>query len=162
LYRDRLDEESLTGVITAFTDDFVYLSRFSDAGCCNGISIVRFLDIIRIRWEGFERKSIQELIDSKKSKPLNPEINLTSIRSIIDSVQGIFGYVNLFTEEMDPEIAFIGQVIEIDDSYILFEGYGTMRSRDRNKMLLDLSEITRVDVEAQYEKDIVYLATKCS
>ncbi len=27
-------------------------------------------------------------------------------------------------------------------------GYGTMRSRDRNRMLLSLSEITRVDAEA--------------
>jgi hypothetical protein len=162
LYRDRLDDESLTGIVTAFSDDFIYLSLFSDSGLCNGISVVRISDITRVRWEGNERISIQQLVDKKGTKPLAPELNLSTMQSVIKSVQSIFGYVNLLTEEMDSGISFIGKVIEIDDSHILFNGYGTMTSRDKNKMLIDLSEITRVDADAPYEKDIVYLATKSS
>jgi hypothetical protein len=162
LYRDRLDDESLTGIVTEFTGDFIYLSLFSDSGLCNGISVVRLSDVTRIRWEGNERESIQELIDKKESKPLTPEIDLSSMRSVIESIQNAFGYVNILTEEIDTGITFIGRVAEIDESHILLHGYGTMTSRDRNKMLIDLLEITRVDAEAPYEKDIVYLAKKSS
>ena len=162
IYRDRLDHESLTGIISAFSTDFVYLSLFSDSGLCNGISIVRVSDITRIRWEGNERTSIQELIDQKATKPLVPKLNIKSMQDVITSVQDVFGYVNILTEEMDSEISFIGQVSEMDESYLLFHGYGTMTSRDKNKMLIDLSKITRIDAEAPYEKDIVYLATKSS
>ena len=160
LYRDRLDDESLTGIITAFTDDFIYLSLFSDSGLYDGISVVRLSDVTRIRWEGNERLSIQQLIEKKGTKPLAPKLNLGSMKDVIESIQDAFGYVNILTEQMESGITFIGKVAEIDDSYILIHGYGTMTSRDRNKMLIDLSEITRVDAEAQYEKDIVYLATK--
>ena len=162
VYRDRLDDESLTGIISGFNADFVYLSLFSESGLCNGVSIVRATDITRIRWEGNERTSIQQLVDKKGTKPLAPVLNIDTKRSIITSVQDVFGYVNILTEEMDSGISFIGKVTEIDDCYILFEGYGTMISNDKNKMLIDLSEVTRVDAEAPYEKDIVYLATKNS
>jgi hypothetical protein len=152
----------LTGVVTSFSESFVYLSLFSGSGLCDGISVVRLSDVTRIRWEGNERCSIQELVLKNESKPLKPEIDLSSIQSIIESIQNTFGYVNILTEEMDSEICFIGKMLEIDDSHVLFHAYGTMTSRDKNKMLIDLSEVTRVDAEAQYEKDIVYLATKSS
>lgn len=40
LYRDHLNNESLTGVVTDYSSSFVYLSLFSDAGLSNGIATV--------------------------------------------------------------------------------------------------------------------------
>jgi hypothetical protein len=162
LYRDHLDDESITGVITKNTHEYAYMSLFRDDGLENGISIVRSSDITRIRWGGNVRDSIQCLINQKKSKALKPEINLKSIRAIIESVHELYGYVNILTEEMDSGITFIGEVKDIDDDHLVLYGYGTMTTRDTNHIIIALNEITRVDAEAQYEKDIAYLSRKGS
>lgn len=158
LYRDHLDDESLTGVITTSTNEYVYMSLFRDDGLENGISVVRSADITRIRWGGNVRNAIQCLIDTKKSKALKPDLKLSSIRTIIESVHQLYGYVNILTEEMDAGISFIGEVEDIDDEHLVLHGYGIMAARDSNHMIILLNEITRVDAEAQYEKDIAYLA----
>ena len=162
MYRDHIDDESLTGVITKNTAEYLYMSLFRDDGLDNGISIVRYADITRIRWGGNVRDSIQTLIDTKKSKALKPDIDLASIRSIIESVQRTYKYVNIMTEEMDSGISFIGEVADIDDDHLVLNEYGTMTTRDSSHLIIALEEITRIDAEAQYEKDIAFLARQDS
>jgi hypothetical protein len=162
LYRDHIDDESLTGVITKNTDDHIYMSLFRDDGLDNGVSVLRTADVSRIRWGGNVRDSIQALIELKKSKALKPEIDLTSTRTVIESVQKLYSYVNILTEEMDSGISFIGEVADIDDEHLVLNEYGTMTSRDSSHLIISLDEITRIDAEAQYEKDIAFLARKSS
>jgi hypothetical protein len=160
LYRDHLDDESLTGVITKNTGNYIYMSLFRDEGLENGISVLRSADITRVRWGGNVRDSIQTLIDLKASRPIKPEIDLTTTRTIIESVQRLYNYVNLMTEEMDSGLCFIGEVLDIDDDHLVLKEYGTLTTRDSSHLILSIDEITRVDAEAQYEKDIAYLARK--
>ena len=157
LYRDNLSRESLTGVVTDFSDSFVYLSLFSDAGLPNGIAVAYIADVTRIRWGGNERASIGQLLAANQSMPLAPEIKLASLRDVIESVQHLFGYVNVLTERINSEVTFIGEVEEMDDQALVLHGYGTMSTRDRNHMLLKLNQISRVDAEAPYEKSIHFL-----
>ena len=69
-------------------------------------------------------------------------------------MQQRFGYVNLLTEKTANDISFIGEIEKMHAQTVVLHGFGTMASRDRHRMMLSLGEITRVDVEAQYEKDI--------
>ena len=158
IYRDDLQADSLTGFITDLNSDFIYLSIFDDSGLCVGISIIRTSDITRVSWEGNERNAIQQLIDKKESKPLKPSIDLDNISSVIKSTQKEFGYSTFHVEEIDPDICFIGDVIEMDDEHLQMNNYGTMSGRDNNIILLRISDITRIEAEASYEKDIAYLA----
>lgn len=160
VWRERLTDKNLGGIITDYTEQFIYLSLFQNDGQNDGISIIRRADVTRIHWEGTERTSIQALIDHKQSQPLTPELNLDSIRTIIESVYNTFGYVSLYTEELDPEIMFIGSVLDIDDSHVLLNGFGTMRSPERDKTMLALSEITSVDAHSPYDQDIAYLDSR--
>ncbi len=157
LYRDHLSNESLTGVITAFSETFVYLSLFNDSGQSNGIAIAYVSDITRVRWGGNVRDSISHLMAKEKSIPLAPKLSLASVRDVIDSVQNQFGYVNILTERMNEGVTFIGEVESIDDQSLVLNEYGTMSSRDRHHMLIGLESISRIDAEAAYEKSIRYL-----
>ena len=58
---------------------------------------------------------------------------------------------------MDDDVCFIGEVEEIDDKHLLVHEFGTKNSRDRHRLLVPIEQISRVDAEAQYEKDIVFL-----
>ncbi|MCH8622491.1 hypothetical protein [Undibacterium sp. TS12] len=158
LYRDRQTDESLTGVVTDYTEDFVYLSLISDSGLPNGIAVVLTDDISRIRWQGNERQSIQQLMDAKQTRPMTPVIRLDTLVDVLVSVNSAFGYVSILTENMDDGVTFIGEIKNIDAGAVLLQEFGTMTSRDRRWLMLRLDEITRVDAGAAYEEDIKFLA----
>lgn len=158
LYRDHLSSESLTGVITDFSDDFVYLSLFSESGLANGISVVFRRDITRMRWSGNALGSIAQLVEASGAKVVKPPVMLGSIETIIRSVNDAFGYVNVMIERADNGITFIGEIIDLDRDTLVLGAYGTFSGRDRSKLLLSCDEITRVDADAEYERSISYLA----
>lgn len=158
-YRDFVDDESLTGFVSSFNEEFLCLSIISDTGTSNGISIVHISDITRIAWEGNERKSLKRLFDSKQTVLDKLDIkNTLTIKDIIESVYKKFGHINVLTEGIRSGMAFIGEVIEIDESFILFEGIGTFATLDTNKLLIRHSEITRIDAGGTYEKDVAWLS----
>ena len=158
LYRDRLSQESLTGVVSGFTDTFVYLSLFSEDGLPNGISVVHLGDVTRIRWQGNALLSIQALIDAKASRPTVPELDLESTRSVLESVQRTFGYVNALTENSNSSITFIGEIAQIDHISFVLNEFGTMKTWQTAHLWLRIGDVTRVDADAQYERDIKFLA----
>lgn len=160
LFRETLDKESLTGIITDFSDDFVYMSLYSEEGRANGIAIVFRDDITRVRWAGNERKSIAELVATSGAKPMQPAIRLDSIESVLRDVSEAFGYVNVLTERANSDITFIGEIVELDRDTLVLETYGTFSSRDRGKLMVTCREITRVDADAAYERSVRYLAQK--
>ena len=160
LFRDGLDGNALTGIISDYSDEFVLLSLFSEEGVANGFSLIYGEDITRIRWGGNYLKSLNELIKLNQSKPLIPSIPINSLNDALMSIQTQFGYVSLHTERMRNDVCFIGEIEEIDQQVLVLNGYGTRGNRDRQHMLLALDLITRVDAEAPYEKNLKYLYTQ--
>ncbi len=49
------------------------------------------------------------------------------------------------------------KVRKLDDEHLLIHEFGTMSSLDRHRLLISMDQISRIDAEAQYEKDIVFL-----
>ncbi len=130
------------------------MSLFTDEGLPNGVSIFYIADITRIRWGGNVRNSISQLISLNVAKPGTAEINLSSLKLAIESVQVEFGYVNILAEQIDPDITFIGEISEIDQDAIVLHSYGTMSTLDRSFQLMTINVITRVDAGANYENCI--------
>lgn len=156
LYREHFDEESLTGVLSDFSDDLAYLSLFAEDGRANGIAIVFRSDITRLRWSGNERKSIAELVAITGTKPTQPAIRLDSIESVLRDVSDALSYVNILTERANRDVTFIGEILELDSEMLILETYGTFSSRDRGKLMVACREITRVDADAAYERSVRY------
>ena len=160
VYRDELSNESLTGVVTDFSDEFLYLSLFNDSGAANGISVVFRRDITRMRWSGNERQSIAELIEAAGAKATKPRVELDSMQTVLKSVSAAFGYVNVMIEHVDDSITFIGEISELDEESIVIDTYGTFSTRDRSQLFLRCQDLTRVDADASYERSVAQLARK--
>jgi hypothetical protein len=160
LYRDHFSGDSLSGVITDYSDAFVYLSLFSDSGRANGVAVCFRHDVTRIRWGGNERKSLAELVEAAAAEPTAPPLVIDSIDSVLHSVSSRFGYVNLLTERASPDITFIGEIVELDAESVVLHEFGTFSRRDRSYLLIKLDEITRIDADADYEKSVAYLAAR--
>jgi len=160
IYRDRISDESLTGIVADFNKKFLVLCLLTDEGKSNGISVIYRDDITRLRTGGNLRTAITELSKLNEGKIKAPKINLTSIDLILTSMQEEYGYVNMHTEALDDEVCFIGRILEQDEDWVSLKGYGTMSNRDTNELLIDKEEISRVDAGAIYEESIKYLIEK--
>lgn len=159
IYRDDLDSESLTGIITDFSDDFLLLSVFTDEGMAGGFSIVFREDITRVRWGSNALDAMKALICFHQSQALSPSIPLSGLNDILASVQSQFGYINVHAERMHDGVCFIGEIEEMDEHTLLLHEYGVMANRDQAHLLLAMDQITRIDAEAGYEKNLRYLFT---
>lgn len=56
----------------------------------------------------------------------------------------------MFTEGVDAEVAFVGEPEDLDDDFLALRAWGTARNADDYRLLLRLSEITRVDADTAY------------
>jgi len=159
IYTDRYDETEF-GFIIDFNDDYLVIESIDDESNPNGISIFNRENITRIRWGGNQIESTQKLIDQSKRLKDIKKIDLTSIQTILKSVQNIFGYVCVFIEDLDSGVCFIGEIEEMDDETIIIYEYGTKTSLDRKRIMLNIDDITKVEGGGNYEESIKKLIKK--
>ena len=162
VHRDRLTRNALTGVVNDVNSQFLYLSLYSEEGLSQGISIVMLDDITRIHWGGNARKAIRHLAKVWKTKLQNPRVSLTSLKTVIESVQEEYGYVSVDAEYLDDSFCYIGRVTAIDSSHLYMNGFGSISSLDQNHTIIDLEEISRVGAGTQYEQSIQTLMERLS
>jgi hypothetical protein len=159
IYTDRYDE-SIYGFIFDFNEDFLILEQFTDIGESDGIAILKRENISRIKWSGNSIKTA-ELFALKTIPNTNTgKIKIDNIETIIKSVQKVFGYVTLYIQDIDSEMCIIGEIVEMDADTIIIKEYGTYASLDRKMLMLSIHEITKVECDGQYERNLHELFNK--
>lgn len=158
IYTDLFDDSNW-GYIVDFNDEFIVLEKFSEESFPDGIIVYCQEDITRIRWECNEITSAEKLID-QSARAAIPSIDISSIHSILKSVNAVFGHINVHVEQIDDEVCFIGQIKEMDEDTLVLHEYGTKKSLDRGFILLSIEDITRVDAGGIYERSLEKLFIK--
>jgi hypothetical protein len=153
VYTDRY-EESHYGFIVQYDDDYLVLEAIDDDNNPDGLKIFQRENITRIRWGGNEIDSTQKLVDQSKRLKEIKNIDLSSIQTILNSVQDIFGYVNVSIEDIDSTVCFIGEIEDMDDDNMVIHEYGTKISLDRTRIILNVEHITKVEGGGNYEERI--------
>lgn len=153
IYTDRYEESSF-GFIVQYNNDYLVLESIDDDNNPDGLIIFQRENITRIRWGGNEIESTQKLVDQSKRLKEIKKIDLSSIQTILKSVQDIFGYVNVSIEDIDSTVCFIGEIEEMDDDNIVIHEYGTKVSLDRKRIILNIEHITKVEGGGNYEERI--------
>lgn len=152
--RPNFESESIFGIVFQQSEDFLALKKFNEFGEYDGIAAIRKDDVSIIGTGGNQRYSNEQLVVNHKDIEMESLIDLTSMRSILESVFLKFGYVGLYEEEYSAAFD-LGEILEIDDEFLLLHEYGTTKSLDRSKILLRLDSITRVEADGKYEKSIL-------
>ena len=157
VHRDNLSEECLTGVILEVSYEYLYLRQFDDEGRYDGVSVVRKDDVTRVHWGGTERGAIARLVHNNGKAPARAKIAMDSLRTSVASLNAFFGHVVLFTEDLDPDFSFLGEVEEMDDEVVLLHEFGLKRSLDRRRSLVHLADVTRIDADSIYARNLIGL-----
>lgn len=152
--RPNYEAGGLIGIVVQQSEDFIELVKFDEAGEYDGLSIIRKDDVLSMRRGGNELSSFESLLRGRTGIVREGSVDLTSIRSVVESVFKQFGYLGVFQEEHDSAFD-LGQVLAVDDDFVSISAYGTAKSLDRSNVLLRLDSISRVDVDGKYEKNIL-------
>ena len=160
IYRGRLcEDDAIFGKIIDVSDDFVSMVTF-DADFYDGISVIRIEDITRLRWGGNNRISQETVIQKKTLNLQIPQIDITSFCKALDGLNKAFDCVTIHTEEIDDDICFIGEVNQLDDDHVQLHEFGTMDNLDRSYLTLPWRDITRIEADSKYERDLMYVHSK--
>jgi hypothetical protein len=158
-FTDHYDETDF-GFLLEFNDDFLLIEKIDSQSNYDGLTIFLRQSITRIRWTGNEIESVAKLIDVSKRPKIEKVIDLTSIHSILKSLDNIYHHVTIYIQDLDKDVCFIGQIHEIDEYSIVIHEFGTKLSLDRRFTLLSNNDITRIDVNGQYENNILKVFDK--
>ena len=150
-------EESDFGFVIDFNDDYLLIESFDSD--CKYDGIITFLrqDVTRIRWFGNEIESVHKVIDLSKRQKEKIDIDLTSIRSILESVQALYNHITVYIQDVDKDVCFIGQIHEIDDETVVIHEFGSKISLDRKFIILSLNDITKISANGHYENILMKL-----
>ncbi|MBT0549603.1 hypothetical protein AWR42_02735 [Riemerella anatipestifer] len=159
IYTDNYDESDY-GFIIDFNDDFLLIEKFDKECNYDGLTILLRHNITRIRWSGNDLESVTKLIDSTQRVKSKVNINLESIQTILESVNQLYNHLTVHIQDINSSVCFIGEIHEMDNSSVAIHEFGTMSSLDRKFILLSLGDITRVDVNGQYERNLKKLFRK--
>jgi len=160
VFRDEIKGETLRGIIRDCSDGLVYIEKYSDLGAYDGISVFQRPDVNRVRWGSLDLGGTEKLLQ-KVANPKN--IGLKRFPALWDAIvdlNGKYDSLSIYIERLDPEICLIGKVIDFDEEFVLLDEFGTLKTQDRRKLLLTRAEITRVDVDGPYERDIIALLSR--
>ena len=142
------------GFIIDFNEDYLVIERFDNKGNYEGLTVYLQHTITRVKWEGNEIENITKLIDPSKRLLGKNSIDLTSIQTIIQSINKVESAFSFHIEDLDKDVFFFGQVHEIDEHSIVIHEFGTISSLDRRFILLSLDDITRIEVGGRYENNL--------
>jgi hypothetical protein len=161
IYRERTEGNSARLCrINAVSTFAVYATNFNDDGEYDGIMIFRTDDITRVRWGDNELEAQRILVARAKDIPVTPKLDLDNISKIVESVQKHFGYVSIATEEINDTVVYIGEVVSVDEAFLVLNEYGFKDTLERSMLILRTPEITRIDADDKYQKTILYLHTQ--
>lgn len=147
-------EETIFGYILDYNDTFLVLDSYNDEAQADGIVIFFRENISRIRWGGNEIESIHHISKANKKNKV-PKVDLSSIQTVLKTVENHYGYINVSIQNVDPGVCFIGEVEEMDENTIIIHEYGTRISLDRKNIMLSIQDITKIEAGGVYETGLV-------
>jgi len=156
IYTDNYDDSDY-GFVVDFNEDFLSIEKFDSECNYDGLTIFFRHNITRIRWSGNDIESVAKLIDLTKRLKDKVIIDLTSTPTILKSVNQLYNHLTVHIQDIDKSVCFIGQIHEMDENSIVIHEFGTKSSLDRKFILLSVEDITRIDVNGQYENNLIKL-----
>lgn len=94
-------------------------------------------------------------------RPPAPSVSLDSIPDLLRTAADSYRLMTLHTEDEDPEVCWIGQVVEADDSRVILRTITPDASWDADPETYPTDEITRIDFGGSYE-DALWIVASAS
>lgn len=158
VFRKKIDEYPLCGIIVGFSQDFVLLQKVSEQITTDGFALLRKEDISKI--SNNKKNKMQENIIKKRKMIKRPKGNIPidSIEKFLISASKKYKLFVINQEKDSPDSCLIGRFIKLEKSDIFFKLIDSLAKWEKNLEKIKISAITMIEFGGLYEEGL-YLAT---
>ncbi len=154
IFVDRYDV-SAYGYIAAFNTELLLIEKFDGNSRADGVLVLRRDDISNLRWNGNDLRNRERLVIQDTRIADIHEMNIGSVESTLRSLNERFGNITVYMDGLDKNNCFIGEIQDLDSETLILNEFGTFATWDRRKLMIEIENITRIESEGTYEKNLM-------
>lgn len=158
----RYDGWVVRGYVLGMGPGFVLVSVVNDRIWLDGFECFRRPDIIAIEDERNSAFIEAALVQRGETNPETSAISLASIEDLLETAGRAFRLVTIHCEEVDPEVCYIGNILEIANGNLLMREITPAAEWDAELQRHSTADITRVAFGADYEEALALVAPSAS
>jgi hypothetical protein len=142
----------VSGCIIERNEKYILLNKLDDSCFFDGYSLIRAKDVLEITdvsGDGFQVRALEIM---KSFPQLPPGVDTSTIFSAISSFQEIYDLITIHLETRNPDVCFIGQVVEVNEVEMQVKIVTPNAKFESKLRTFKLSKITRLEWGGLYEK----------
>jgi hypothetical protein len=140
------------GYVLAVGARWLLLALVGDGIRFNGFQCFRLRDIRELQIPHPHTVFVETALKKRGERlPRRPQVNIACVGELLRSANGSFPLVTIHREQVDPDVCWIGQVLEVDSRRVVLREINPDARWDHEPTEYRLSEITRVAFGGDYE-----------
>jgi hypothetical protein len=161
IFRDDLDPSGTLrdGYPLKMENGFLLTLNIAEGIWLGGFSVNRVSDITEMDDPAENAAFIERALKLKGEQfPTIPQINLNSVRSILESAAAIFPLITIHREHVDPDICQIGKLESAGKSSFMMREIDSSAEWVDEQEQYDYDDITGIDFGGAYEHSLALVA----
>ena len=154
LFADRYDV-SAYGYIVAFNTELIMIEKFDGNSRADGVLVLRRDDLSNLRWNGNDLRNRERLVQQEGRIADLQGMDIHSVEATLRSLNARFGNITVYMDALDKNNCFIGEIHGLDGETLILNEFGTFATWDRRKLMIEIDNITRIESEGTYEKNLM-------
>lgn len=159
-YRSNLDGDEIAdmGYVVDASDEFMMLQLVDDRISLNGYTLIRIADITKLDADVPHAAFIAKALEIRKKVVRQPVlVDLTSIETILSSIDQNFPLMTLHKEATDPDTCWVGSLDSIGEKTVTIKEMSP-DAKWTGTRRLPVEEISRIDFDGGYEVALALVA----
>jgi|SRR5271165_76882 len=147
----RFERSKIRGYVLDIGPEFFLLALVSDRIRFDGFECFRVRDILGVNPDPYATFAEAALKRRGFVKPRKPRLNVTNIGDLLRSAGELFPLVTIHREQVDPDVCWIGRVLNVYRGRVSLLEIGPDAAWDSAPSEYRLKEITRANFGGDYE-----------
>jgi hypothetical protein len=157
--RSNLEDGSIEGYVVALGPDFFLMEVIDDSIRMDGHYCLRYQDITDCENPCSRMGFVENVLQLRGiERAEKPEVDLSSIEAIVQSVGTSQSIITIHPEETDPGTCFIGKYGGMENGFLSLLELTTDGKWSEEPGKYAIEEITRVDFGGAYEGALLLVA----
>ena len=156
LERADIEEGHALGYILDIGPQFFLLKFVAEDIAFNGFQAMRIEDVTKLEVPHTYADFVERALELRREvAPPQPQIDLSSPSTLIESASRSFPVITIHREKADPDVCHIGRVIEVTSARVRLREITASAEWEDEIFDYGTSEVTRVDFGGRYEEALV-------
>ena len=159
IYREAFADEYFVGYVVGTGPDHFAMEIISSSIYYDGYCCMRYTDVSRCYIPDPDSEFLKKALSLRgERREGNPGVDLSTSASIVESASLVFETVNIWQEELEPRVCYIGRVTELISTHVKLRTITPNGEWEDGIAAYNLKDVTKIDFGGSYEEILVLVA----